>query len=137
MKKHSLPRIIISLITLIIGFSFCQSDTLSAAPFVSPEPAKITYRPLNFAPTQPYRFTLSNGLTVYILENHELPVVKLNLIVKSGAQTQWSVFSLKKDFEKILGIFSELLQEPLFDEGRLKLGKDLKSRVLMHITPSM
>jgi zinc protease len=182
MKKHSLPRIIISLITLIIGFSFCQSDTLSAAPFVSPEPAKITYGPLNFAPPQPCRFTLSNGLTVYILENHELPVVKLTLIVKSGAmydppgkegvseltaaimrsggtlkmtpqgldetldyyaatiepgkgleQTQWSVFSLKKDFEKILGIFSELLQEPLFDEGRLKLGKDLKSEEIRRL----
>jgi zinc protease len=183
MSKHSLPRIIIVfLITFIIGFSFCQFGTLSAAPFVPPEPAKLTYDPLKFAPPQPFRFTLPNGLTVYILENHELPVVKITLIVKSGAmydppgkegvseltaavmrsggtlkmtpqgldealdyyaatiepgkgleQIQWSVFSLKKDFEKILIIFSDLLQGPLFDEGRLKLSKDLKSEEIRRL----
>jgi zinc protease len=182
MNKHSLPRLIIFLSTLIIGFSFCQFDTLSAASFTPPEPAKITYGPLNFVPPQPFRFTLPNGLTVYMLENHELPVVKLTLIVKSGAmydppgqegvseltaaimrsggtlkmtpqvldesldyyaatiepgkgleQMQWSVFSLKKDFAKVLGIFSELIQEPLFDEGRLKVGKDLKSEEIRRL----
>jgi len=183
MSKHSFPRIInILVITFLIGLNFGLTETLSAAPFTLPKPAKLTYGPLNFAPPQPFRFTLPNGLSVYILENRELPVVKLTLIVKSGTmydppgkegvsemtasvmrtggtlkmtpqaldesldyyaatiepgtgleQTQWSVFALKKDFEKVLGIFSQLLQEPLFDENRLKLGKDLKSEEIRRL----
>lgn len=31
------------------------------------------------------RFTLSNGLTVVLLEKHEVPLVQLNLVVKAGA----------------------------------------------------
>ena len=183
MSKHSFPRIIIVfLITFIFGCIFGQSDTLNAAPFALPDPDKLTYGPLKFDPPQPFRFTLPNGLTVYIIENHELPVVKITLIVKSGTmydppekegvseltasvmrtggtlkmtpqaldetldyyaatiepgkgleQVQWSLFALKKDFEKVLGIFSQLLQEPLFDEGRLKLGKDLKSEEIRRL----
>lgn len=172
----------LSLITFLISSNFCHSGTLTAAPFVLPDPAILTYSSLKFAPPKPFQFTMPNGLTVYILENHELPVVKLTLIVKSGTmydplgkegvseltasvmrtggtlkmtpqaldesldyyaatiepgagleQVQWSVFALKKDFEKVLGIFSELLQEPLFDEGRLKLGKDLKSEEIRRL----
>ncbi len=183
MSKYSLTRIIIVfVITFIFSYFLGQSGTLNAAPFTLPEPAKLTYGPLKFAPPQPFRFTLPNGLTVYILENHELPVVKITLIVKSGSmydppgkegvseltaslmrtggtlkmtpqvldetldyyaaniepvaaleQTQWSVFALKKDFENVLGIFSQLFQEPLFDDSRLKLGKDLKSEEIRRL----
>ena len=183
MSKHSFPRIIIIfLVTFIFGFILGQSGTLNAAPFALPDPAKLTYGPLKFDPPQPFRITMSNGLTVYIIENHELPVVKITLLVKSGTmydppgkeglseltasvmrtggtlimppqtldetldyyaatiepgtgleQTQWSVFALKKDFEKVSGIFSRLLQEPLFDEGRLKLAKDLKSEEIRRL----
>lgn len=183
MSKHSYPRIIIIfLFTFLFGGIFGQSDTLKAAPFTLSDPAKLAYGPLKFDPPQPSRFTLPNGLTVYVLENHELPVVKITLIVKSGTmydppgkegvseltaaimrsggtlkmtpqgldealdyyaatiepgkgleQVQWSLFSLKKDFEKVLGIFSQLLREPLFDEGRLKLGKDLKSEEIRRL----
>jgi predicted Zn-dependent peptidase len=183
MNKISFPPIInIYLIAMVIGFNIVTSGKLSAAPFTFPEPAKLTYGPLKFAPPEPVRFTLPNGLTVYILENHEIPVVKVTLIVKSGnmydppgkegaseltssvmrtggtklinpqaldesldyyaatiepdtglEKTQWSIFALKKDFEKVLGILSSLLQEPLFDEGRLKLAKDLKSEEIRRI----
>jgi len=183
MNKHSFPKIIIIfLITFVINFICGQAHTLNAGTFVLPDPAKLTYNPLKFDPPQPFRFTLPNGLNVYILENHELPVVKMTIIVKSGTmydpvgkegvseltaavmrsggtlkmtpqtldetldyyaatiepgtgleQTTWSVFALKKDFEKVLGIFSQLFQEPLFDEGRLKLGKDLKSEEIRRL----
>ena len=179
MSKHSSPRIII---IFLITFILVQSVTLNAAPFSLPDPARLIYGPLKFDPPQPSRITMPNGLTVYIIENHELPVVKITLIVKSGTmydppgkegvseltasvmrtggtlkiapqaldetldyyaatiepgkgleQVQWSLFSLKKDFEEVLGIFSQILREPLFDEGRLKLGKDLKSEEIRRL----
>ncbi|MCK9391777.1 MAG: insulinase family protein [Syntrophales bacterium] len=179
MSKHSSPRIII---IFLITFILVQSATLNAAPFSLPDPAKLTYGPLKFDPPQPSRITMPNGLNVYIIENHELPVIKITLIVKSGTmydppgkegvseltatvmrtggtlkmapqaldetldyyaatieagkgleQVQWSLFSLKKDFEEVLGIFSQILRGPLFDEGRLKLGKDLKSEEIRRL----
>ena len=183
MKKNIFRTIIIFfLITIIMESNFAQVGELSAAPFNLPDPAKIIYGDLNFDPPQPFRFTLPNGLAVYIIENHELPVVNITLIVKAGSmydppgkeglsdltaavmrsggilktspqavdetldyyaatiepaagleKTQWSVFALKKEFENVLGIFSKLLREPLFDEGRLKLAKDLKSEEIRRI----
>lgn len=183
MRKTLFPWMNITFfLTYLFFFNLSQPCTLSATPFALPEPAKLIYGPLKFAPPQPVRLTLPNGLTVYILENRELPVVKLTLIVKSGTmydppgkegvseltasimrtggtlkmpprvldenldyyaatiepgtgleQTQWSVFALKKDFDKILGIFSDLLREPLFDEGRMKLGQELKSEEIRRL----
>ena len=53
------------------------------APDRSKPPATGTAPALNIPAIQ--KHTLSNGLPVWIVEMHEVPVVDVNLIVKSGA----------------------------------------------------
>src|SRR2546430_171593 len=55
--------------------------TLAAAP-----PPLPKFPPLEFHPPKPERLTLDNGLTIYLLEDHELPLIKVNVLIRSGSQ---------------------------------------------------
>ena len=44
------------------------------------------FPPLNFHPTKPTRTAHDNGLVVYLLEDHELPLIKMDLYFKAGTQ---------------------------------------------------
>ncbi len=58
----------------------------SAQVLRGPRPDQFKYPPLNFKVPKPsdYRTTLSNGLVVYIAEDHEIPWFNASLIVKTG-----------------------------------------------------
>ena len=68
---------------------FAQS---AAAPSVAAHPA--SYRELHYPPIndlkvpEPVRFELPNGLVVYLIEDHELPKVSLQVIVRAGAREE-------------------------------------------------
>jgi hypothetical protein len=49
-------------------------------------PALPEFPPLHFKPAKPVRYVLDNGLIVYLLEDHELPLVRLDLFIKAGTQ---------------------------------------------------
>lgn len=49
-----------------------------------PSPDKIHYAPLHFNLPQAQRLVLENGIVLYILENHELPLININALVKTG-----------------------------------------------------
>ncbi len=51
-----------------------------------PRPEDFSYEPLDFSPPSPdgYRTELSNGLIVYIAEDHEIPWVDASLMVRTG-----------------------------------------------------
>ncbi|PKN09356.1 MAG: hypothetical protein CVU72_02580, partial [Deltaproteobacteria bacterium HGW-Deltaproteobacteria-7] len=51
---------------------------------VLPSPDKIHYAPLRFNLPQAQRVVLENGIVLYILENHELPLININALVKTG-----------------------------------------------------
>jgi predicted Zn-dependent peptidase len=44
------------------------------------------FPPLHFHPPKPSRYVLENGLVVYLLENHELPLIRLDMFFKAGTQ---------------------------------------------------
>ncbi len=48
-------------------------------------PDRITYRPLSFTPPKAERVTLDNGLVLYFLEDHELPLVKITAVIRTGS----------------------------------------------------
>ena len=52
-------------------------DPLGARPVVSP--------PLPFVPPVPVAYERANGMTVWLLERHALPIVSMELVVPSGA----------------------------------------------------
>lgn len=48
------------------------------------DPRTLTYPPLHFAIPQSERLTLKNGIVVYLLEDHELPIVSMTAYFRSG-----------------------------------------------------
>lgn len=70
------------LIVLLL-FAFITPPSSLSMTWCPPE--KINFRTLSFKPPQAERLTLSNGLILYLLEDHELPLVNINFILKTGA----------------------------------------------------
>ncbi len=64
-----------------LGFS------LTPAPAVSEtiDPRKMTFAPIVFQPPMAEKVTLSNGMTVYLLEDHELPLIQLQAMIRTGS----------------------------------------------------
>jgi zinc protease len=63
-----------------------QEPTKSVQTPKGPRPEAFTFQPLNFKPPKPadYRKTLSNGLVVYIAEDHDVPWFNANLMLRTG-----------------------------------------------------
>jgi zinc protease len=63
-----------------------QAPAKSAQAPKGPRPEQMVYPPLKFVPPKAadYRKTLSNGLVVYIAEDHDIPWFNASLMVKTG-----------------------------------------------------
>ena len=72
----------ISLVVLVVVVVFA---TLSwAGDLAVGDPRSMTFPPVEFAPPEPSRIVLENGLVVYLLEDHELPLVNLSAMMRTG-----------------------------------------------------
>ncbi|MGA2782121.1 MAG: pitrilysin family protein [Smithella sp.] len=71
---------------LLTVFVITGGDLPAAAASSSqlPSPDKINYPPLQFNPPQTQRVVLENGIVLYILEDHELPLVNIKALIKTG-----------------------------------------------------
>ncbi|MBI1925000.1 insulinase family protein [Candidatus Poribacteria bacterium] len=47
-------------------------------------PKELTFEPLKFNPPKPEKRTLSNGMTLYLLEDHELPLFNVQALIETG-----------------------------------------------------
>jgi predicted Zn-dependent peptidase len=56
----------------------------AASNYQLPSPDKIHYAPLQFNLPQTQRVVLENGIVLYILEDHELPLVNIKALIKTG-----------------------------------------------------
>jgi zinc protease len=48
------------------------------------DPRMMTFPPVEFAPPEPARVVLDNGMVVYLLEDHELPLVTVSAMIRAG-----------------------------------------------------
>jgi len=48
------------------------------------DPRTMTFAPVEFSPPDPERIVLDNGLVVYLLEDHELPLVTVTATMRTG-----------------------------------------------------
>ena len=48
------------------------------------DPRTMKFSPVEFAPPEPARVVLDNGMVVYLLEDHELPLVSLSATMRTG-----------------------------------------------------
>ena len=44
----------------------------------------MTFKPVEFTPPEPDRVVLNNGMVVYLLEDHELPLVSMTATMRTG-----------------------------------------------------
>jgi zinc protease len=47
------------------------------------DPRTMTFEPVGFSPPEPERVVLDNGLVVYLLEDHELPLVTITATMRT------------------------------------------------------
>ena len=76
------PTVIsLTLVLAVVAVTAC-----GGGPGKGPHPDDFTYEPLEFTPPKPadFRTELSNGLVVYIAEDHEIPWFSASLMVRSG-----------------------------------------------------
>ena len=78
MKKYPLYRIIWSLVLILL---------VNATGEAQNKPHEgLVYPPLNQPqPPVPDRFELDNGMIVYLLEDHELPIIDISVRIRTGA----------------------------------------------------
>ena len=75
----------LSLVFVLFSAGACPAETgVSPAP-AWPDPDRIPHGEMRFSPPKPERVVLENGLTVYYLEDRELPLVQVSFIVGAGA----------------------------------------------------
>ena len=90
-------RFAILMLLAVAPFAYAQAPAVAAAPKPAaakpaatapsgiPTPAQLKYPPLKQVTVpEPVEFTLSNGMRVYLLENHELPLVRGTALVRTG-----------------------------------------------------
>lgn len=49
------------------------------------DPRTMTFEPVEFSPPEPERVVLDNGLVVYLLEDHELPLITITVTMRTGS----------------------------------------------------
>ena len=70
---------------LAVGLSLPAAGAVSAQP-IPAHPAELSYDQLDFTPpvAADHRHELSNGVVTFVVEDHELPLVLISLMIRTG-----------------------------------------------------
>ena len=87
MKNNSYslrPGAGLSAVLLLLGglFALIPVGISSAA-----DPRAMTFSVVEFNPPRGERVVLDNGMILYLLEDHELPLIKVNAMIRTGGCT--------------------------------------------------
>jgi zinc protease len=75
------------------GFVLCSIAMAVAIPVLAGcagdlalgDPRQMTFKPVEFTPPEPDRVALENGMIVYFLEDHELPLISMTATMRTGS----------------------------------------------------
>ncbi len=106
MKKQITTKLFIS--TLIVCFIVLGSMPICAKPH-----EELTFEPIQFKPPVPQKHELSNGMVLYLLEDHELPVFDISGLVRTGTIYDSSdKVGLASIFASVMRTGGTISQEP-------------------------
>jgi zinc protease len=154
-----------------ILFGFIVWVLLVSSSFAA-DPRKMIFSPVQFHPPRAERVALENGMVVYLLEDHELPLIRMEAIIRTGSVYEpaekiglaaltgivmrtggtssisgdalddelefmaadmgsgiglddgsAALDILKKDFDRGLALFADMLMHPAFPQEKLDLAK--------------
>jgi len=74
---------IILLLLLFITVSYTGMSSASSYPFDDPD--KLSYQTLKFSPPTAQRVLMDNGIVLYVLEDHEIPLVNISVVIGTGS----------------------------------------------------
>ena len=77
MKRQTYSGLAIAI--LVACLMVCSMPSTFAKPH-----EELTFEPIAFKPPVPEKRMLSNGMTLYLLEDHELPLFNINGLIKTG-----------------------------------------------------
>ncbi|HBH82127.1 MAG TPA: hypothetical protein DDY39_20040, partial [Nitrospira sp.] len=74
-------------VTALLGMAvlLASAVTGSAGEPVLGDPRSMTFQPVEFSPPEPDRVVLENGMVVYLMEDHELPLVSVTVTMRTGS----------------------------------------------------
>ena len=72
------------LISVIAVALFLPALSVIAGDLVLEDPRTMTFQPVEFSPPEPERVVLDNGMVVYLLEDHELPLITITASMRTG-----------------------------------------------------
>lgn len=70
---------------ILIGITFLFALSACSTTPKTVDPRKLTFAPLNFSLPKSDHLKLKNGLRVYFLEDHELPIVNMTALIATGS----------------------------------------------------
>ncbi|HUH66668.1 MAG TPA: pitrilysin family protein, partial [Syntrophales bacterium] len=172
--NNAISRLILIVFITLYPFSGGIAQIGERSPQKLPNPEALRFQQIYFKQPMAERVRLDNGIVLYIFEDHELPLVNVSVVIRTGssydplgkeglaelagtatrtggtkAQTGDAVDKsldflaatihvsinrdssslnlsvLKKDFDKGFRILSQMITEPVFEEKKLALAKDL------------
>jgi zinc protease len=74
----------IELMASMVIVLLASGSVTFSADFEVEDPRAMTFEPVEFSPPEPERVVLDNGLVVYLLEDHELPLVTITTTMRTG-----------------------------------------------------
>lgn len=74
-------RVIFLTLLTLITLNFTAPGSLQA----TEDPRTMTFPPVEFHPAKAERVVLSNGMVVYLLEDHELPLIRIEAMIRTGS----------------------------------------------------
>jgi predicted Zn-dependent peptidase len=78
--RSEVARLFAVVVLLLASGSVVYSTDLEAE-----DPRTMAFEPVEFSPPDPERVVLDNGLVVYLLEDHELPLVTITATMRTGS----------------------------------------------------
>jgi zinc protease len=82
LHSEELQRGIVNI--LLIAMWLLTTTVALAGDAALNDPRTMKFAPVEFSPPEPARHVLENGMVVYLLEDHELPLVSLSATMRTG-----------------------------------------------------
>src|SRR5262249_40134621 len=85
MRHHNSEGLQRGIVNMLVIAAWLLTTTVAlAGDAVLNDPRTMKFAPVEFSPPEPARHVLENGMVVYLLEDHELPLVSLSATMRTG-----------------------------------------------------
>ena len=69
----------------VVALLLVSGSVAYSADLKGDDPRTMRFEPVEFSPPEPERVVLDNGLVVYLLEDHELPLITITATMRTGS----------------------------------------------------